>query len=226
MKTFVIGDIHGCYDEFERLLEIIQGDFKKDRLILLGDYIDRGEKSLEVVERIINLEEEFGRENIILLKGNHELMAIEYLEGKGSNYMYNGGDHTIREYKRRNRKLLEHIDFFKSLRNYYEDENYIYVHGGLRPGIKLQEQCEYDLVWIREEFYLSSYSNTKGIIFGHTPTTYINSSYYPVNINDNIALDTACVYDGYLSALEIEDGRIMKVHQVKDGGIEGNSFCA
>lgn len=74
-------------------------------------------------------------------------------EKKGSNYMYNGGDVTIREYKRHNKRLLEHIGFFKSLRNYFEDENYIYVHGGLRPGIKLQEQSECDLVWIRDEFY-------------------------------------------------------------------------
>lgn len=226
MKTFVIGDIHGCYEEFEKLVEKININFKEDRLVLLGDYIDRGDNSFEVVEKIIALEKEYGKDNIILLKGNHELMAIDFFEGKGSCYLYNSGNTTIKEYKSHNRQLEEHIGFFKGLRNYYQDEHYIYVHGGIKPGVDLQEQEIFDLLWIREEFYLSTDKCSKGVIFGHTPTIFINSTYYPININGNMALDTECVYGGYLSALEFEEGKVVNVHQVKSNILSRKGLCA
>ena len=226
MKTFAIGDIHGCYEEFEKLLGDIGIDFSTDKLIMLGDYIDRGDKSYEVIKKVQSLKEKYGKDKVIVLKGNHEQMAIDYFESGRTSYLHNGGGVTIESFQRNGDNLEEYVDCFKELANYYEDENYIYVHGGVKPGVNLNKQKEEDLLWIREEFFLNSHANDKPVIFGHTPTYYINGDYFPVNINRNIAIDTACYFGGRLSALEIEEGKVIEIHQVKNSKKSQNDICA
>lgn len=215
MKTYVIGDIHGCFDEFQQLLDKIQPDLATERLILLGDYIDRGNKSYEMVRTLMSLQAKYGREKIVLLRGNHEQMAIDYYGEGDASYLYNGGDLTMRSFQQHRDSLENYLDFFRQMPVYLEDEQYIYVHGGLRPGIQLVQQKEQDMLWIREEFLRSPNTTGKTVIFGHTPTTYFTDQYLPFRINNNIALDTGCVFGGRLSALEIDHGSIRKIYQAQ-----------
>ena len=87
MKTYVIGDTHGCLDEFERLLAKIKPNLDEDRLIMLGDYIDRGSKSYEMVQTLLKMQADYGREKVVLLRGNHEQMAIDYYSKGDKSYL-------------------------------------------------------------------------------------------------------------------------------------------
>lgn len=212
MKKFVIGDIHGNYKELNELLRMINTDYQNDELIFLGDYIDRGPESYQVIQLLITLQKKYGKNHIILLRGNHEQMAINNINS-GCIDRYNGYDATYRDFARNNDSIEKYLEFFKSLPLYYEDDNFIYVHGGIRPGISLNKQKDIDLLWIREEFYLSSIKFNKTIIFGHTPTVSINNKWDPYIKSDRIGIDTGLVFGGALTALEIEDGKINKIYQ-------------
>jgi serine/threonine protein phosphatase 1 len=213
-KTVVIGDTHGCYDEFEEMLEKTNLDLKNDRLVMLGDYIDRGSQSFEMLSRISALQNLYGKNHVVLLRGNHEQMLLDHLKEGGTGFLYNGGSNTLESFKRNGCLIESFIPFLESLPCYFEDDNFIYVHAGLKPGVSLEDQKEDDLLWIRGGFYRSDYNHKKPVIFGHTPTCSINGSSHPVVIGKNIALDTGCVYGGCLSSLEIQNGEIIGVNQV------------
>ncbi|MEL1135040.1 metallophosphoesterase family protein [Desulfitobacterium sp. THU1] len=215
MNAYVIGDIHGCYHEFKRLLGRIKPDLTTERLILLGDYIDRGTQSWEVVKEIISLLEMFGRDHVVPLRGNHEQMAIDYILCKGKSFLYNGGKETIKSFARHGDYLGDYLEFFTSMPLYVEDEKFIYVHGGIRQGVSLSNQSSEDMLWLRDEFYEYPNTTDKTVIFGHTPTYYINKTDQPAEIFNNYALDTGCVFGGYLSAAQICNGKIARVYQVE-----------
>lgn len=203
MRTLVIGDTHGCLDELQTLLNAAALNLSQDRLILLGDYIDRGPRCYELLQYLKTLQNTYGNERIVLLRGNHEQMAIDY-----------GGKGTARSFADNQTHNKEAVKFYKSLPLFYTEEHFIYVHAGLRPGVNLEDQQARDLLWIREEFYQSSFDFSKTVIFGHTPTSYINGIDFPVMLSNKVALDTACVYGGFLSALEINEGQITRIYQV------------
>jgi serine/threonine protein phosphatase 1 len=215
VKTFVIGDIHGCCDELLELLKAIDINLEEDKLILLGDYIDRGDKSLETVQLLQELRRKCNKDKLILLKGNHEQMAIDYYEQGNERWFRNGAEATQKSFEMYGETVEDYLEFFKELSSYHEDEHFIYVHAGIKPRVSLAEQSARDLEWIREEFYLDAHASDKTVVFGHTPTRGIDGGDYPVKLNGNIALDTACVYGGSLSAIELVDGELVKVYQVK-----------
>ena len=213
MKKFIIGDTHGCYREFKELLDLLPIDLETDQLIMLGDYIDRGYESYEMIQAVKTLRRRYSSDHVILLRGNHEQMAIDSFKD-GSHYWYNGCKETLDSFKRNHFTLESATDFFETLPLFHEDDDFIYVHGGLRPGTAMKLQLESDLLWIRDEFIYSSMPLTKTVIFGHTPTMSINHSDTPVFLKNKIALDTACVYGYALSALEIEDSHVTKIYQI------------
>lgn len=214
MKKFVIGDVHGNYEELMDLLDKINPDLRQDQLIYLGDYIDRGPQSYKVIRFLIDLQNKYGKEHVVLLRGNHEDMAIENIE-HGRIDCFNGYDITFMDFIKNNDSIENYYEFFKGLPLYYEDESFIYVHGGIKPGIAMEKQDDYDLLWIREEFFESSLTFIKPVIFGHTPTINIIGTFSPFIKKDRIGIDTGIVYGGRLTALEIHDGKIVNIHNVK-----------
>ena len=114
MKKFVIGDIHGNYKELKELLSNINPDYHNDELIFLGDYIDRGPDSYHVIQLLITLQEKHGKNNIILLKGNHEQMAISNIKSGFIDYN-NGYDTTYRDFARNNDSIENYLEFFNNL---------------------------------------------------------------------------------------------------------------
>jgi len=201
-RTFVIGDIHGEITLLRKMMDKL-APREADRLIFLGDYIDRGEDSRAVIDYLLELRERF---ECIFLKGNHEDMLLDYLEGESRYgplvYLLNGGTATLESYGAEDaadlRRLmpLEHLEFLRSLLERWEDEGYIYVHAGLAPSPELDERFGAHL-WIREEFIYSPKSFGKKVIFGHTPFQQ------PLRMANKIGIDTGAAYGNRLTCLKL-----------------------
>ncbi|UCE33586.1 MAG: serine/threonine protein phosphatase [Deltaproteobacteria bacterium] len=209
-RTLIVGDIHGCLDMLKRLVDKIRWDPGADRLVFIGDYIDRGENSKGVIDFIIELKKD--SQFVQCLIGNHEQMFLDYLSGSDLNsFIANGGLTTLRSYKQAQREAEEplipasHLDYFASLVTMVELDEYYVVHAGFRPGRPLEEQDLFDMVWIRDEFIYSSYDFGKTVIFGHTPL------YEPMVLENKIGIDTGAVYGNRLTCLEIPESRFHSV---------------
>jgi len=211
METiFAIGDIHGCYDKLCEIIEMIDIDFDNNRLVFLGDYIDRGLQSFEVINYLIDLKKRCGK--VVFLKGNHEEMLLNYLAGSGKiTYLANGGQQTLESYIRHMSKQdtlpipKEHLDFFNSLSLYYHTEEYIFVHAGLNKQKSLEMQKSDDLLWIRKKFIKTTYNFGKRVIFGHTP--FLKPLVQP----NKIGIDTGAVYGRKLTCVKLPEVKFYSV---------------
>lgn len=197
MGTIIIGDIHGCFYSLLDLLEKINYNKQNDKLIFVGDYIDRGLHSFLVVDYLMKLQNEVGINQCICLKGNHEDMFLK----DPDLWKYNKGSYeTIYSYKLYNKPLNYHKKWLENLPLTYETEKYIVCHAGL-PKIKISDNTEEDILWDREWLKNLCFCNEKQVIFGHTPST---GQYY-ITKNGNIGIDTGCVF-GYTLTACIDDG--------------------
>jgi serine/threonine protein phosphatase 1 len=201
-RIFAIGDIHGCFDKLTSLMGIIDMDPIQDTLVFIGDYIDRGPQSKEVVDYLIDLAKQQSR--VIFLKGNHEQMLELYLSGAEKlSFLANGGYATLRSYSKDNSSdeagLIPsaHLDFFDNLRLCYETDQYIFVHAGLKSNIPLEEQDVWDMLWVRDKFIYSDFDFGKRVIFGHTPFRK------PLIFDNKIGIDTGAVYGNKLTCVEL-----------------------
>ena len=213
MRSYVIGDIHGCIDELRYLIDDLPIEFG-DRLIFLGDYIDRGPNSKGVLTYIIELRKTRDLE-IICLKGNHEDMFLAYLGLSGQHgdmFLYNGGYATLISYGVHSKQSSvdeiiariapEHIEFLKSLRTYFVMPPFICVHAGVHPSKPLDKQTDSDLLWIRNEFIDNPHRlfPPYHVLFGHTPRISVL-----FDLPYKIGLDTGLVYGNKLSCLEVTE---------------------
>lgn len=203
-KIFAIGDIHGHFNKLVSIMDKIDIDLDKDTLVFIGDYIDRGPSSFEVVEYLIDLKMHL--KNIVFLKGNHEDMLEKYLAGTDRlSYLANGGQKTLEQYLKRSQGHgtypipPEHLNFFDSLFLFYQTDDYIFVHAGLRKKVPLEMQNPTDLLWIRNDFILSDYDFGKRVIFGHTPFSE------PLVQSNKIGIDTGAVYGNKLTCVELPE---------------------
>ena len=203
-KIFAIGDIHGSYDRLKTLMDKIPIDFSRDTLVFIGDYIDRGPHSVEVVDYLMQLKNRVP--GVIFLKGNHEDMLDKFINGDDRfTYLLNGGQQTLDSYLTKPVQSdfypipPDHMDFFKSLRLFYETEEFIFVHAGLRPRVPLESQKPQDLLWIRDKFVSTKYDFGKRVIFGHTPLKN------PLVEPNKIGIDTGAVYGNALTCVQLPD---------------------
>ncbi|HWP59472.1 MAG TPA: metallophosphoesterase family protein [Candidatus Acidoferrales bacterium] len=221
MKCYVIGDIHGCADELKWMVESLPLA-PNDRIVFLGDYIDRGPDSKAVVAYLLSLKEQASQE-VIFLKGNHEDMFLSYLGFRGNYgdmFLYNGGEATLASYGLSSRrdspeKIMavfpdDHLEFFRRLRPYHVTGDFLCVHAGINPLKPLAEQTEEELFWIRDAFILRPHPLPYTVLFGHTPHREVLC-----DLPYKIGLDTGLVYGNKLSCLEISQ-RV--VFQIARGG--------
>jgi serine/threonine protein phosphatase 1 len=209
-RLFAIGDIHGCFDSLKNLIENKIKLKRSDKLILLGDYIDRGTQSKDVIDFIIELQSKGF--DIVPLMGNHEAMLIDALENEEnlSKWFYNRGGKTLMSF---GVESLTHIDqqyisFFKGLNLYYEFDNFLFVHAGFNDLIDNPFNDKYLMLWSRNTFYKHPLLIDKIIVHGHTPITKNQCHELVTTRNQTINIDTGCVYTdyeglGYLTALEL-----------------------
>ena len=208
-RIFVIGDIHGCLHKLLTLLERIPAKWDNDKLIFLGDYIDRGQDSKGVIDCLVGLSKKYP-DNLEFLMGNHERMFLDFLTNPDNQYalyLSFGGQATIQSYglspsvQGQGLDILpaQHANFFNNLKMFSENEEFFFVHAGVKPGVPLSEQKDDDMLWIRHEFINSDYDWGKRIVFGHTP---FDAPYLKKNM---IGIDTGAVYGGRLCCLVIPE---------------------
>jgi len=209
-KTFVVGDIHGCLDMLKRLLDTIPWRPGQDRLIFVGDYIDRGPHSKAVVDCILDLMRLDPQ--VCCLLGNHESMLLDYLAGMYQDlYIANRGMTTLKSYlaeRPAGEGTLvppEHMSFYRSLKPLMELEAHYVVHAGFRPGVDMEHQALHDMIWIREPFISSDYDFGKKVIFGHTPFSQ------PLITENKIGIDTGAVFGNRLTCIELPEERFYSV---------------
>jgi len=217
-RLFAIGDIHGCFDAFKNLIEHKIKLNRNDKLILLGDFIDRGKQSKEVVDYIIDLlRKDF---DIVPLMGNHEAMLLDVLEDKEylSNWILNGGHETLHSFGIHSLKDLDqhYSAFFKSLILYYSFDNFLFVHAGFNNASEDPFSDKHQMLWSRYKVYTHPLLKDKIIIHGHTPITETQCQQLVTARKQTINIDTGCVYShevgfGRLTALELYSYNLFSV---------------
>lgn len=225
MTVFAVGDIHGQVSQASRavrwMLEEAGASVAaggEGVLVFLGDYIDRGEGSREVIDLLSGLPTE-GPVRAVCLAGNHEAILLAFLEDPERNraWLEYGGRETLLSYgvfppADLTAKALErcrvqlkaampprHLEFLQGLRNSYSCGDYFFVHAGARPGIPLDRQKAEDLLWIREDFLDAPVWHGCCVVHGHTIEDQ------PVIQPWRIGLDTGAYAGGALTCLVLQD---------------------
>jgi len=218
-RLYAVGDIHGCANEVGTLLEFLENDQKisnDDSVVFVGDYIDRGPNSKQVVDLLLEYRKRYP--NTYFLKGNHEDMFLDYLglQGRlGEGYLGNGGRECLQSYDIAVRtspdivaQLLpvEHLEFYTTLQRGLIHPRFLFVHAGIDPNVALELQEDEDLYWIREQFIDFSHDIPQTVIFGHTPFVRVF-----FDLPFKIGLDTGLVYGNKLSMIELKEGILFQI---------------
>lgn len=219
-RLIAVGDIHGCVDELSVLLDEMVSRWKitdRDRVVFLGDYIDRGPASNLVVERVLEFRRDFPQ--TLFLRGNHEDMFLSYLGlpggSMGEMFLPNGGVQTLGSYDVEDFFSLPsilsavpgtHLSFFQELELCISCGDTLLVHAGINPSLPLDQQNAEELLWIRAEFLYEPHPFPQTVVFGHTPFHDI--------VDDRpfkIGIDTGLVFGNKLTCLNITHGEALQV---------------
>ncbi len=218
-RLYAIGDVHGCLDRLDALLERIVEDRAgakgRSRLIFLGDYVDRGPDSKGVIDRLRTVK---AREpDAVFLMGNHEDAMLEALEGgyAARNWLSFGGVETLASYgvdiagddqnaiddaieAFREAAPEDHLDFIRALALCHVAGGYFFAHAGVRIELPLDRQAPHDLMWIRGEFLDSRLRPDKVIVHGHTPVDAPDDQGWRIDV------DTGACYGGALTCVVLD----------------------
>ncbi len=236
-RVYAIGDIHGHVDTLARMHDLIEADMKErpvdDATILyVGDYIDRGPDSKGVIDLLVERELYAPQFRHVFLLGNHEdAMYNEFMaepQGHRQDWLQWGGAEAVESYgveidkskaygpqaERIAAELKEalpliHHEFFKNLKLYYEVDDYLFVHAGIRPGVPIEKQTKQDLTFTREPFMSFEGHHPQRVVHGHTATRTQKIDIRPNRIN----VDTHHYGGGPLTCavIEGEDVRVIEV---------------
>jgi len=226
MATYVIGDVHGRVEQLKQLARDVPWDLDTDKIVFLGDLIDRGDGIPEVVDEVIRLKER--NPNVLALRGNHEQMLLDCLEYGDLGWLLpeNGGQATIAQYGCPLSTLHDvedikiprrHLEFFASMPLFHEDDLAIYVHAGLVEGVPLAETDDDLLLWSRDFAFYTRYQG-KLCFFGHTPTRYLprEGRRHEDDIfmmADCVGMDTGCESDCPLSCIRVDDFTLFQAYR-------------
>lgn len=224
-RAYAVGDIHGRLDLLDELLAKIERDLASSKrrtranLIFLGDLIDRGPSSAQVVERLRT----YAHRNVqpVFLLGNHEEVLLRILDGDSSliaNWWKFGGKECLKSYGVHTPAFAcmdtktslaavrdaipdSHVQFLRSFADTCRFGDYLFVHAGIRPGVELERQKQSDLRWIREPFLGDETDHGFVVVHGHTISTAVEER------TNRIGIDTGAYRTGVLTALVIEGNR-------------------
>lgn len=214
MSVFAIGDIHGSYFALKTLLDKLTRKGKNHTYIFLGDYVNKGSNSKEVLDYLI----EFSRKHqCIFLRGNHDILMLKSRKGRVTfkDWVQQGGDKTLESYHIKDKNWQEEIPdehwrFLEDSVAYYEWGNNLFVHAGLEARKSLKKQSKQVLFW-NKNLMPNSYRKNKRVFCGHT----VQKSGNIGNFKHTILLDTFAWGGGWLTALNVESG---KYHQSNNSG--------
>lgn len=238
LRIYAIGDIHGRLDLLRALYAKIAGEIAdsppiQSVEIFLGDYIDRGPHSAQVVEWLASANSAASKR--ICLLGNHEDMLLEALNDAQAmpHWLGNGGGETLLSYDvippsgsgetgmaHARAGLIaampaHHLAFLRSLVRKVDLDPYFFVHAGIRPGVPLERQDAEDLVWIREPFLFSDADFGRIVVHGHTPAAG------PQVLPNRINIDTGAVFGGRLTCAVFEGEDVRFLQAGPDNRISG-----
>jgi serine/threonine protein phosphatase 1 len=221
VRIYAVGDIHGRADLLDGLLSRIDADLARAPVsrsveIFVGDYVDRGPDSRQVIERLIARQRSHP---VICLKGNHESFLAQFTNNPAilDDWQRVGGLETLMSYglapsinadaatQTALAAALEqampqsHRQFLGELKSSFTCGDFYFVHAGVRPGVPLSDQREQDLLWIRNEFLHCEDDFGKIVVHGHTPVPHIDIRPNRINI------DTGAYATGKLSCLVLQD---------------------
>ena len=222
-RIYAIGDVHGCDQRLAALHRQVASDqarrpAARPLLLHLGDYVDRGPDSANVVRRLAAGPVLAGCP-LVCLRGNHEQMMLDALTGDADHvrdWLGNGGDATLRSWGVGARStqldwraaVAPELAFLEQLPLMRQVDGYVFVHAGLRPGVRLAQQTEHDMLWIREAFLrwtgaILPEALETAVVHGHTPVKR------PEVVGMRIGIDTGAVAGGALTCAVLE-GRTVR----------------
>ena len=210
-RTIAIGDIHGCYLALDTILDAISPTMT-DTIIILGDFIDKGRQTKEVIDRLISLSTNC---KLIHLIGNHEEVLLNTLKDETSlNYwMQCGGVSMINSYRFGGTLSdipEDHIAFIQSGWEYYESDSHIFAHACPDPDIPIEQNEAYSLRWqLLEGDHVRPHCSGKQVIVGHTEQ--IDGEVLDYDFIK--CIDTACWRYGWLTALEVNTGQLWQAQR-------------
>jgi len=235
-RAYVIGDVHGCLDLVELLLSQIETEIarqpqRKISIVFLGDVVDRGPASAQVVERLRTLA--IPGVTVHFVMGNHEEVMLRVIEGETDllrSWLRFGGAETLRSYGVDPKELKKlssedlaarlkeaipagHRRFLAAFADSIAFGDYVLVHAGIRPGVELSEQSQADLRWIREPFLGDTSDRGFVVVHGHTITNEVETT------PNRIGIDTGAFCTGTLTALAI-DGKKRWLIQTSGGEVQ------
>jgi serine/threonine protein phosphatase 1 len=220
-RAYAVGDIHGRVDLLEHLLAKIHADLqrrptRKTLLVFVGDLIDRGPSSAQVIERLRC----YRREGVkpVFLLGNHEEVLLRILAGDSTvveSWLQFGGLQCLQSYgvtlariRGRSAKQVieivrtvvpkEHVQFLETFVDSCRFGDYLFVHAGIRPGIEVDQQSQSDLRWIRDPFLFDESDHGFVVVHGHTISDEVDER------PNRIGIDTGAYRSGVLTALAVE----------------------
>jgi len=222
IRNIIIGDIHGCIEEFENLLDKLNYNPVNDRVILLGDLVDRGPDSVAVIQKARQLQLE-------CVMGNHEHKFLKWHRSYGTRMDVYDKKTYYTDF------CQEDIDYISKMPSYIKIDNTVIAHAGLKPGIPIEQQTKDDLLYLRYTdkdkrfislkkihklgkeaaeayFWTEFWKGPESIIYGH------NVSSYETPLIEEVSpgvfcygLDTGCCFGGHLTALILETKEIVQV---------------
>ena len=223
-RVYCIGDIHGRLDLLTELIERIQTDAQQFSgqiiIVYLGDYLDRGSQSKEVIDFILSNEQ--ANIQYVYLRGNHEQTLLDFLEDEAvaRSWLSYGGQSTLASYDvavtkipTKRTELVElqsqlrtklpdsHYRFLNKTKSFYSLGTYFFVHAGVNPNYSLANQRPEDLLWIRDEFIDAKKPFEKIIVHGHTVTDAAEL------LPNRIGIDTGAYVSGILTCLVLRDNQ-------------------
>ncbi|GAB0174834.1 MAG: metallophosphoesterase family protein [Candidatus Altimarinota bacterium] len=213
-RTLFIGDVHGCYDELMALLEKVE-IHDDDTLYFVGDLINKGPKSLEVVEFVRN------RPNTFSVMGNHEFFSLkkEYISYEENNHLKWIENRYEQTYELRTKlNDMGYTDWILSFPIYIEREDFILVHGGFHPKYGKDTPAEIATMIrvIEGKPWYESYTGEKLVIYGHWATAGLRVT------KNTIGLDTGCSFGGHLTAYCLETAEFWQVRANKVYAVPAN----
>jgi serine/threonine protein phosphatase 1 len=212
-KYIAIGDIHGCFHSMKALLEKLEPYYDR-QFVFVGDYIDRGPGSKQVVDYLLDFREKV---DCVFLRGNHEQMLLDaFHHNRKDLWFMNGGRATVESYEREGVEMKlpdSHIEFYENTRLYYDTEHYFFVHAGLSPARTIADSIKdknevQEFLWERSHLNAFETPWEKTVVFGHTPRPK------PIQKENMIGIDTGCVFDrvgyGKLTAVKLPEEEFLQ----------------
>jgi len=219
MRTLAIGDIHGRVEALREVLKLSSFDYENDKLIVLGDVVDGGYNTAEVVEELLKIK------NIVYIIGNHDEWFMNHISsGWAENiWLQQGGSNTLRSYGASVKESktsygesfvhtanlnipVTHQDFFNRGVYYHYEYGMMFVHGGFHPEKKIEDNDKHTLLWDRDLIRFAQYNpvpHYKKVFVGHTTTQSCGDHMHPLIYNNLYMLDCGAGWTGKLCIMDI-----------------------